>query len=105
MIRYRKIVPTCISEIFGSIAHWIIEDGYYIPTRQTILLCTENFTKEDCEKLVNVLTSFGIKSSVTHHSKKKSTYRIRISKTSIETVRNLVLPYFHKEFMYKLGLL
>ena len=31
-------------------------------------------------------------------------YRIRLSKTSMDTVISLVKPYMHKDFLYKLGI-
>ena len=105
--RYVKRVPLNISEVFSivSLAYWIMDDGYFdsYGRTQTLLLCTESFTKLECELLQSVLSSLEIKSTLKIRNKEKSTYRIRISKTSMTLVRNLVTPYIHKDFLYKLG--
>lgn len=67
------------------------------------LLCTESFTKTECILLQSVLQTLGIKSSLKIRNKDRDTYRIRISKTSMPLVRELVTRYMHKDFMYKLG--
>lgn len=80
---YIKIVPLCIKEIFSSVslAHWIIQDGYFDAhgRTQTIILCTESFTKTECVLLQEVLKNMGIKSTLKIRNKEKDTYRIRIS--------------------------
>jgi len=40
-----------------SLAHWIIEDGYFYNygRTKTVLLCTESFTKAECVCLQEVL--------------------------------------------------
>ena len=104
---YRKIVPNNIKELFTveSLAHWIIQDGYFDGSgrTQTTLLCTESFTKQECIVLQKVLRNYGIKTSLKTRDKNKNTYRIRISKTSIkhviELVKNLIPVYYH----YKIG--
>ena len=47
--------------------------------------------------------NLGIKTTLKIRNKDKDTYRIRFSKTSMPLVRDLVSPYMHKDFMYKLG--
>lgn len=92
-----------------------MEDGYFdnYGRAKTVLLCTECFTKAECELLQQVLLSMGIKSSlkirpsISKDSQKGVTanknYRIRISKTSMPLLRSLVTPYMHQSMMYKLG--
>jgi LAGLIDADG DNA endonuclease family len=50
--KFYKFVPLNISELFKeiSLAYWIMDDGYfdYHGRTQTVLLCTESFTKEEC---------------------------------------------------------
>ncbi len=97
-------MPSCINEIYHLfLAHWIMQHGYFdkYGRRQTIILCAESFTKEDCLILQNVLSNMGIKSTL--KIKAKDTYRIRIPKLSMPLVRELVTPYMHSDFMYKLG--
>lgn len=82
-----------------------MDDGYFDShgRTQTILLCTEKFTKTECILLQSVLQRLGKKSSLKIRNKDRDTYRIRISKTSMSLVRELVTPYVHEDFMYKLG--
>lgn len=104
---YIKIVPLCIGDMFTvvSLAHWIMQDGYFDNNgrTQTILLCTECYTKDECILLQGVLRNMGIKSTLKRRNKDKDTYRIRISKLSMPLVRQLVRPYMHPDFIYKLG--
>ena len=88
-----------------SLAIWIMEDGYFDDhgRTNTIILCTESFTKMECEVLQELLLGFGIITTLKIRNTKKGTYRIRISKRSIPLVRELVTPYMHPVFMYKLG--
>jgi hypothetical protein len=102
-----KIIPLCIGEMFGplALAHWIMEYGYFdnYGLTQTIHLCTECFTKTECLLLMDAISKLGIKSTLKVRNCTKGTYRIRISKTSMPLVRQLVIPHMHPSFMYKLG--
>lgn len=105
--KYVKIVPLLIRDMFSplSLAHWIMQDGYFDSNgrTQTILLCTESFTKGECIMLQDLLKTFGIVSTLKIRNKSKDTYRIRISKKSMPLVRELVRPHIHPDFIYKLG--
>ncbi|MBW5719172.1 hypothetical protein GQQ29_26440 [Klebsiella pneumoniae] len=83
-----------------------MEDGYFDAhgRTQTIILCTECFTKSECILLIKVLANLGIKATLKVRNRDKDTYRIRISKKSMPLLRELVIPYMHPSFMYKLGL-
>ena len=71
---------------------------------QTILLCTESFTKEECLMLISVLENFDIKATLKIRDKNRDRYRIRISKLSMPKLITLVRPYIHNDFLYKLGI-
>jgi len=81
-----------------------MEDGYFdsYGRIQTIILCTESFSKDECIFLQTILLRLGIKSTLKIRNKANDRYRIRISKKSIPLLRELVLPYMHNDFMYKL---
>jgi hypothetical protein len=83
-----------------------MDDGYFdsYGRAQTIILCTESFSKEECITLQSVLGKLDIKSSLKIRDKINDKYRIRISKTSMERVIFLVKPHVHKDFLYKLGI-
>jgi len=104
--KYIKIVPISIHKLFSavSLAYWIMDDGYFDShgITQTILLCTESFTQDECIFLQTLLNKLGIKSTLKIRNKIKNTYRIRISKTSMPLLRELVSPHMHKDYMYKL---
>ena len=106
--KFIKIVPLNISEMFSVVflAYWIMVDGYFDSDgrTKTILLCTESFTKSECVLLQEVLMALGIKSTLKIRDKEKDRYRIRISKTSMPLIRELITPYMHKDFLYKLGM-
>ena len=89
-----------------SLAYWIMDDGYFYShgRTQTVLLCTESFTKEECLILQSVLEKLYIKSTLKVRDKINNRYRIRISKTSMHRVIYLVKPYMQKDFLYKLGI-
>ena len=81
-----------------------MEDGYFATDRsETVLLCTECFTKLECVLLQKVLADMGIKTTLKIRNKEKDTYRIRVSKLSMPLVRELVTPHMHPSMMYKLG--
>jgi hypothetical protein len=105
--RYIKIVPSMIIDMLSplALAHWIMEDGYFeYGKAQTVLLCTESFTKAECELLILALAKLDIIATLKVRNKAKGSFRVRISKTSMHHVRNLVQPYMHPMFTYKLGL-
>ena len=105
--KFIKIVPNCIELMFSpkSLAHWITDDGYFenYGRTQTVILCTESFTKEECIKLQNLLLKNDIISTLKVRNKTTNRYRIRISKLSVPKLRELVEPNMHSSFLYKLG--
>lgn len=104
--KYKKIVPLVIHSLFTveSLVHWII--GYFDGNgrTKTVLLCTESFTKEECILLQQVLLHYNIVSTLKVRNKEMNTYRIRVSKTSMPTLKSLVLPMMPSQFHYKLGI-
>jgi hypothetical protein len=49
--------------------------------------------------LKTLLTKLGTKSTLTIRTKMNNTYIIRISKTSVPLLRELVSPHMHKDYM------
>ena len=101
--KFIKIVPQTIGSMFGPIAlaHWIMDDGYFDSYGRvnTIILCTECYTKSECLILIKVLGSIGIIATLKRRNPVKDTYRLRISSTSIAIVRELVTPHMHTTIM------
>ena len=71
------------------------------------MLCTESFSKEEQELLINALQeNFGIQATLNKRisSTGIQSYRIRISKKSMDKLLELVKPFFIPEMLYKLGI-
>jgi hypothetical protein len=99
----RKILPPLVVLIDiltpEALAHVIMGDG----TRRgnALIICTDSFTVEEVSRLMIVLyVRYGLDSTLKYHGGKP---RIYIRTSSMPTLRNLVRPYMHPSFMYKLG--
>jgi len=99
----RKILPPLVVliEILtpAALAHVIMGDG----TRQGsgLVICTHSFTVEEVSRLMTVLyVRYHIDSTLRYDRDKPIIY---IRASSMPTLRNLVRPYMHPSFMYKLG--
>ena len=69
-----------------------------------IILCTESFTKEEEELLITALDAkFGAALNKRVSSSGSESWRIRISKKSMDKLITFVRPYFISEMLYKLG--
>jgi intein-encoded DNA endonuclease-like protein len=70
-----------------------MDDGYFdsYGRAKTVILCTESFIVEECIILQSLLEKLDIKSTLKIRNKNKNSYRIRISKTSMDRVIALVL--------------
>lgn len=80
-------------------------DGYF--TNSSVKICTDNFTKEEVLKLIEVLHKrYDIKASINQRTNPGGVikWRIRISKSSMGKLISLVRPYIIPEMLYKLGL-
>lgn len=65
MVKYIKFVPWNIEELLTplGLAHWIMGDGSF--SDNCTFICTDNFTKQDVERLTKVLgNKFGIKATL-----------------------------------------
>jgi hypothetical protein len=82
-----------------------MDDGYC--DKNTIYLCTDCYSIPEVELLIKVLyTNFGLVATQQKRgTKAKNIRRIRFSgKTeNLDILRSLVLPYFIRSMIYKLG--
>ena len=105
-----KFVPLNIEELLTplGLAHWIMGDGYY--SDNCTFICTDNFTKQDVERLTKILgNKFGIKATLKRcfASKNKDgieVWRIRTSRLSMGNLKTLVVPYLIPKMLYKVGI-
>lgn len=105
--KFIKILPFNIEELLTPIAlaHLIMGDGYF--TNGSVKICTDNFTKEEVLRLIEILyVKYDIKASINQRTNPGGAikWRIRISKLSMDKLISLVRPYFIPEMLYKLGL-
>jgi hypothetical protein len=109
-----KIVPkNSINRITPvSLAYWIMDDGSFSKSKGYLILCTDSYCKEDVLYLISILkTKFNLSSALVKISRPtvlenntKIYYRIRINKSSLPILIELVKPYFIPSMLYKLGL-
>jgi len=96
-----KKVPKDLSLLTPlALAHWVMQDGSR-GTSKGLYLCTDSFTHVDVQRLSQYLSNkYYIKCSI---HKSGGNYRIYILAKSVDTVKNLILPFMHKTMSYKLG--
>lgn len=102
-----KFVPLNIEELLTplGLAHWIMGDGYY--SDNCTFICTDNFTKQDVERLTKILgNKFGIKATLKKRKNKDGieVWRIRTSRLSMGNLKTLVVPYLIPKMLYKVGI-
>ena len=102
-----KFVPLNIEELLTplALAHWIMGDGYY--SDNCTFICTDNFTKQDVERLTKILgNKFGIKVTLNKRKNKDGieVWRIRTSRLSMGNLKTLVVPYLIPKMLYKVGI-
>jgi len=97
-----KVVPVTIEALLSDVAlaFWAQDDGY--KEKSGFILCTDSFTKAECELLISVLyKKFGLICTL-RQWRGKNQYRIYITAQSMDKFRSLVSPYFHSSMLYKL---
>lgn len=83
-----------------ALAHWVMQDGSRGRSKG-LYICTDSFTHADVQRLtLHLVNRYNIKCSI---HKAGRNYRIYILAKSVETVKNLILPFMHKSMLYKLG--
>lgn len=79
-------------------------DGYSY--NNSVALCTDSYTLEECIYLMNILIiKFNLDVTLFTHGVGKTgniRYRIFIRIRSFNNFRNIVLPHFDKSMLYKL---
>jgi hypothetical protein len=80
-------------------------DGYF--TDGCLKICTDNFTREEVLRLIEVLyVKYDIKATINQRTNPDGAikWRIRISKLSMDKLISIVRPYVIPEMLYKLGI-
>jgi hypothetical protein len=105
--KLKKVLPSNIEELITpvSLAHWIMGDGY--SANGGVKICTDNFSEEEVLRLINILNKkFELKCTINRRitSKGNLVWRIYISKLCMEKLKELIIPYFIPEMLYKLSI-
>ena len=91
-----------------SLAFWVMDDGSYNKSKGHVILCTDSYSKEDVNYLMNILNNkFELSCGLINYRLSKAgiqTYRIRINKSSIPNLINLIKPHMIPSMYYKLGI-
>lgn len=108
--KYVKIVPLNIGELLTSIslAFWIMDDGYWDKSGQTVCICTDNFTLNEVNLLIDTIKcKFDLIATPQRRIKanKEICWRIRFSRKAdnLSKLRSLVQPHFIPSMLYKLN--
>lgn len=107
-----KGVPQNIKEILTArgLAYWFMDDGtsYYAKGRQSknikssVLFCTDCFTKDDVELLIDTLKeNFNIQSSLSKPPTRKG-YRIYIGTREAQKFYDIIEPFIIDSMRYKI---
>ena len=100
-----KCIPSNIAELLTvrSLAFWLSDDGTFDKLNQVVVLCTDSFTLEEVELLINVLND---KWNLECYKKKTSisNYRIVIPRRSLLVLQSLLGPIMPPMMRYRIGL-
>jgi hypothetical protein len=100
-----KCIPSNIAELLTvrSLAFWLSDDGTFDKLNQVVVLCTDSFTLEEVELLINVLND---KWNLECYKKKTSisNYRIVIPRRSLPVLQSLLGPIMPPMMRYRIGL-
>lgn len=103
--KYVKIIPSNIDELINSVslAYLLMGDGNFDKGRKRIRVYTNNFKKEEVERLAKVISSkFGIYVGVLHD--RKNQWILTIGAKQLDVLRDLVKEHFDKSMLYRIGL-
>jgi hypothetical protein len=70
-----------------------MDDGSFNKAKGYLVLCTDSYSKEDVLYLISILENkFNLSCGLIEYKKDRS-YRIRINKSSLPHLTNLIKPY------------
>lgn len=97
-----KVVPKNIHKVFNArvLAYWFMDDGSLSGSGAQYYLNTQGFQKHEVVRLCEALKQcFGIKAS---EQKDGNLWRIYINAESNRNFEQLIIPYLHEIFFYKI---
>ena len=104
-----KIIPKdSINSLTSiSLAYWIMDDGSFNKCKGYLILCTDSYSREEVLHLIDILKNkFNLSAALVSIKKKNKNfyYRVRVNKSSMPHLIELVKPYIIPSMVYKLGL-
>jgi LAGLIDADG DNA endonuclease family len=89
-----------------SLAYWIMDDGSFNKAKGYLVLCTDSFSKEEVLHLISILENkFNLSCALFElKTTKNRAYRIRINKSSLPYLIDLIKIYVIPSMNYKIGL-
>jgi hypothetical protein len=85
-----------------------MDDGSFNKIKGNLILCTDSYSKEDVLQLVSVLTEkFKLSFGLIRYKQLKNgeySYRIRINKSSMPYLIELIKSHMIPSMLYKLGI-
>ena len=104
-----KIIPKdSINSLTSiSLAYWIMDDGSFNKGKGYLILCTDSYSREEVLHLIDILKNkFNLSAALVSIKKKNKNfyYRVRVNKSSMPHLIELVKPYIIPSMVYKLGL-
>lgn len=96
-----KIIPDNISTLLNdfSLAVWLMDDGWKHPNQRSIVFCTDSFSLEENELLIESLKKFNIDSTLRKNNKY---HRIYIGNKNVETLSEIVRPWVIPSMKHKI---
>ena len=103
-VNKKKVIPANIGQLLTplSLCYWIADDGCWNKTNKYVVLCTDSFTKEEVNLLINVLNDkFNLKCYI---YKQGGGFRIVIPSYSVPVLQSLLSPIMPSMMKHKIGL-
>jgi hypothetical protein len=100
----KKVVPLNIGEVLTPIglAYWLADDGCFCKSSHRIILCTDSFTLNEVNLLMEVLNNkWNLES---YKVSKGSGYRIIVPRRSLSILQGLLKDIMPPMMLYKIGL-
>lgn len=101
--RYIKCIPDNIESLLTplAMATFVMGDGNYQPTENTVRIYTNAFTHADVQRLAKAMTNrFGIVIGIRHD--RKGQYILSIGSNDVVKFRELVTPYMQSSMLYRI---